>query len=144
MFHIDREVTFSGEINLGAVEIKDQDSDIRAEVTQAGLAVDVRNADVIGDSAIVAIDGTERRLDTTTLVGVLGYPMTLELEAWNTPCYIKQGDSAVVLPSVMARLQADEWRVTTVSGVEEAYFAVRRESTVTTGNLIATRIDNLV
>lgn len=143
--YIDREnnVTLSGDLAIGAVEVKDHDSETRAEVTQAGLAVEVRNADVIGDAAWVAIDGVERRLDTTSLVSPFGYPMTLELEAWDAPCYIKQGDSTVTLPVIKSRLLADEWRIATVSGVEEAYFAVQRQATTVSGTLVATRIDNM-
>lgn len=38
---IHNQPTVSGNFDLGAVEIKDQDSDLRAEVTTAGLAVDI-------------------------------------------------------------------------------------------------------
>jgi len=141
-------ITISGEdLELGAVEIKDNDSDIRADVTAAGLAVDPTYAPShIGISAWVALDAVERRLDCTTLVGIHGYPMLVELEAQDVPGWVFQGNNAVVLPVLpRARILADEWRLVTISGVEEAYFATQRPLTasgvLTSGTLVATRID---
>lgn len=150
MPYIDREhnVTISaGDLQIGAVEIKDHDSDLRAEVTTAGLAVDVNELSLIGDSVQIAITETERRLDTTPLVTAGGYPMTLELEARDTPAFLKQGDSTVVLNTdsgMNYRLQADDWRLCTVSGIAEAYFAVQRERTSVSGTLVVTRVDTLL
>lgn len=97
----------------------------------------------IGDSVWIAIDGTERRLDTTSLAAVHGYPMKLEAEARDAPCWIKQGDSTVTLPVIKARIQADEWRVVEAAGDHEAYFAVQRASGTVSGTLVITRIDLL-
>jgi hypothetical protein len=140
---IDREsnVTLSGDVQIGAVEIKDYDSDVRADVTAAGLAVDIQTPDLIGDGVQIAIDGTERRLDMTPLVGGFGYPMRCELEARAAPCYLKQGDSAIVLSGVNGRLRKDEWRIVTVSGIDQAYMALKRESTTVSGTLVVIRTD---
>lgn len=114
------------------------------KVTISGtIGVTNEDTSLVGDSAWIAIDGTERRLDTTSLAAVNGYPMDLELEAQNSPCYIKQGDSTVTLPAIKARITADGWRRVTVSGIEQAYFATQRESGTTSGTLVATRLDVL-
>ena len=143
-------VTISGDVAVGAgddriggVEIVDHDSDIRANVTQAGLQVEVNNPLLIGDGVQIAIDGTERRLDLTPLTAIFPYPMTVELEARSAPALLKQGDSTITLPGVPYRLTTDSWRVITVSGVEEAYVAVKRESTTTSGTLIGIRLDSI-
>lgn len=95
----------------------------------------------IGASTYTVIDGTQRRLDTTVLADGV-YPMDLELEAQGTPCWIYQGGSGVTLPANhFKRLCADEWELVRVAGAEEAYFSVLRESTATSGLLVATRID---
>jgi len=146
---IEREsrVTLSGDFSIGAVEIKDFDTDVRADVTEAGLEVDITyNPSHIGLSAWIALDNTERRLDCTPLVGIHGYPMLVELEAQDVPCWVFQGDNAVALPIFpRARMLADEWRMVTISGVEEAYFATQRNLTASgvliSGVLVATRID---
>jgi hypothetical protein len=139
------EITLTnGDIEIGAVEIKDHDSDLRAEVTPAGLAVEDRSPWLIGDAVWIAIDGTERRLDTTPLVGA-GYPMKLELEARDEGCSLKQGDIAITLAAggPNYRLLSDSWRIATVSGANEAYFAVQRYDVAGSGTLVATRIDLL-
>jgi hypothetical protein len=130
-----------GDAGIGGVEIKDQNTDIRANVTQAGLQVEVNNTCVIGEGVQVAIDGTERRLDMTPLTIPFGYPMTVEIESRNAPSLLTQGDSTITLTGVPYRLTTDNWRIVTVSGVEEAYIAVKRESTTTSGTLVGTRID---
>lgn len=137
--------TISGENLLGQVEIKDQDSDLMAEVTQAGLAVDINDPIKVGHSTYVVIDATERRLDTTSLIDGNGYPLEVEIEAQYAPCHIYQGTSLVTLPAGhLTRIRADEWRLVTISGVTEAYFAVKRESSSTaSGLLVATRIDRI-
>jgi len=130
--------------NIGAVEIKDADTETRAEVTTAGLTVDVNNFLLIGDSVEVLIDAIERRLDTTGLAAA-GYPFVVELEARAENCYLKQGNSAITLNTgtrTNSRLLADTWRLATVSGVNEAYFAIERAST-SSGVLVATRLDSL-
>jgi hypothetical protein len=145
MGFIDREsnVTLSGDITIGAVEIEDHDSGVRADVTEAGLNIDDWTRDVIGEGVQIQIVGSGSRLDCTPLVGGIGYPMRLELEARGAPCYIKQGDAAVVLGNVPSRMLADEWRIVTVSGEEEAYFMNQRESTTVSGTLVIVRIDNM-
>lgn len=142
---IDREhtTTISGTgLELGTTSIRDWDSDVRADVTMAGLAVDINDPRIVGDSTYIEIDGTARLLDLTTLSGV-GYPMEVELDARGAGCYMKQGGPTVTLAAVNYRLQADDWRLTTVSGVTEAYFRVIQEDTTVTGVLVATRIDSL-
>lgn len=131
----------AGDDRIGGVEIVDSLTDVRAGVTQAGLQVEVNNTLVIGDGVQIAIDATERRLDMTPLASTFGYPMTIELEARDTPALLKQGDSTITLPGVPQRLPMDNWRVVTVSGAEEAYVAVRRESTSVSGTLVAIRLD---
>ena len=141
---IDREsnVTLSGDFSIGAVELKDHDSELRANVTQAGVSVDIWSGDVIGDSLQVAIDDTERRLDCTPLAS-FGYPMRLELDIRDQPCYIKQGDASVSLTGVKAKLRKNDWRIVTMSGVDQSYLAVQTATPTTSGTLVATRIDTM-
>jgi len=135
--------TISGVTNMGSIIIKDDIDGTEANVTQAGLAVDVSNPIKIGHTAYQIIDASYRTLDTTTLLNSSDYPMVLELEAQYAPCYLYQGPSTVTLPAGhLKRLCMDEWEVVTVSGVDEAYFALVRESSSTaSGLLVATRID---
>lgn len=138
-------VTVSGEF-ASVVEVKDHDSEVRADVTGAGLAVDPTYAPAkIGLSVWTDIGAVERRLDLSPLSGIFGYPMLVEVEAIDAPCWVYQGNSTVTLPSQpRARIQEDEYRYVTVTGVEEAYIAALRTSASTTsGTLIATRIDRL-
>jgi hypothetical protein len=136
--------TQSGIEQQSVVEIKDNDGENRADVTQAGLTVDVNNISLIGSSTYTQIDATQRRLDTTSLVGTKGYPMDIELEAQYAPWWVYQGGSTVTLPTGhLTRIREDDWRLVTVSRVGDAYFAVLREATASTasGLLVATRID---
>ena len=141
-------VTISaGDLEIGAVEIKDHDSDLRAEVTVAGLAVDVNELSLIGDCVRCTIDSGERRLDLTPLVAGGGYPMVVELEARDSPVFLRQGNAAIVLNTTSGlnyRLQADDWRLCTVSGVAEAYLATERERTSVSGTLVACRGDTVL
>jgi hypothetical protein len=137
-------VTISGDFNIGAVEIQDEDTSLRAHVTQAGLMVDIGDRALIGLSVYATIGAAQTRLDTTPLVSPAGYPMDLELEAQFAPCWIYQGGSTVNVPAGhLKRIRENEWQLVTVSGVDEAYFACLRESTTSTasGLLVATRID---
>ena len=140
---ISNSVTVSGEFNIGAVEIEDTDSAMRAHVTQAGLQVDTGDQSRIGISTYQIIDATSRRLDCTPLAVGSGYPMDVELEAQFAPCYIFQGASTVTLPAGhLKRIRENEWQMVTISGVDEAYFAIVRESSSTaSGILCATRCD---
>lgn len=136
----------SGVFNIGSVQIEGSDG-TEAEVTEAGLAVDIGDHLQSGDSVYCVIDSTMRRLDTSPLALTDGYPMDLELEAQNAPCWIKQGDSSVVIPGGhLTRILMDEWRVVTVSGVGDAYFSCLLEPSATgyttSGVLVATRIDS--
>lgn len=144
--HIDREVSVSLSgvaLTMGAVSLVDKDSDVQANVTMAGLAVDVTTPRVIGDSLSVNIDATSTLLDLTSLADG-GYPITVELEARGAAALVKQGSGSVTLPAVAYRIKEDDWRVCTVSGTGEAYFRVQQEDTSFTGVLVATRIDSLL
>jgi len=137
-------ITMSGDINIGAVEIQDEDTTLRAHVTQAGLMVDIGDESKIGASVFTTIGATQTRLNTTPLVSAQGYPMDVELEAQFAPCWIYQGGSTVNIPAGhLKRIRENEWQVVTISGVDEAYFACLRESTTSTasGLLVATRMD---
>lgn len=98
---------------------------------------------VIGASVSVAIDGTERRLDLTSLATGKGYPMTIKLEAVGGACYVLQGGSVVALGSVKDRIQCDAWVEITVEDAAAAYVAVQRETSGDAGTLVGTRIDML-
>ncbi len=140
-------ITISGDFNIGAVEIQDEDTSLRAHVTQAGLMVDIGDRSLIGSSVFTTIGATETRLDTSSLSSAGGYPMDLELEAQFAPCWIYQGGSTVTLPAGhLKRIRENEWQVVTVSGIDEAYFACLRESTTSTasGLLVATRMDRRI
>ena len=135
----------SGDFQIGAVEIKDADSDVRAQVTNAGLAVDINDPIKLGAAITTIIDGTERTLDATPLASS-GYPIVVELEARDVACYIRQGAVAVSLGSPDAtnvRILEDDWRMVTIDSVNEAYFAVKRESGTASGILSCSRIDSL-
>jgi len=134
----------TNKIRMDDVTLVDKDSNVQANVTMAGLAVEVNNLQYIGDSVQGAVSNVEARLDTTPLAVSAGYPMKIELEIREINCFIKQGDSAVILPLYPTRMQANDWRVCTVSGVGDAYFAVRSEVAAESGVIVVTRIDSLL
>ena len=98
---------------------------------------------VIGDSTWIAIDDTERRLETISLAAVHGYPMSVEILAKGASANIKQGSSSVALPAVCYCLPSGVLKDFDVINADEAYFAVKRESGATSGTLIVTRTDLL-
>ena len=109
----------------------------------SGVVIDNRTPSKAGLSIQIAIDDTERLLDTTPLLGTSEYPMIVELEARDRGVYLHQGDSGVTLSGVNLRLQSDEWGVFTVDSEEDAYFALQTAEPTTSGTLVATRRDEI-
>ena len=99
------------------------------------------NDSKLGAVVTQTIDGTERRLDLTPLVD--SYPISVELEARDAGCYVRQGDSTVTLNATITknfRIQANGWRRITVESASEAYIAVK-QSGASTGTLAGGRLD---
>lgn len=88
------------------------------------------------------IDGTERRLNLTTLATSIGYPMKVELDARDSAALIRQGDSTVTLDGTTdKRITKDDQEEFTVIDANSAYFAVK-QAALDTGTLVGTRIDD--
>lgn len=128
-----------------AITLEDPDTGTDIQVTEAGLYTRVNNPSKLGNIIIEAIDGTERVVDCTTLSGVNGYPMDLELEARVADCYINQGDASVALNGGFgdARILADRWRRVTVDSPDDAYFAIKQSDATTSGVFVVMRIDSI-
>ena len=156
---------------IGSVSLIDSDTGVQADITAAGLDVNITNTNPIyvasssepvyiaasgtldvdvvsitnpvriGSTVQVAIDSTERLLDTTPLSLRGGYPMWLELEARDEACYIIQGDSLAALSGINYRVLADEWVIVNCDSDDDAYFAVQATDLTSSGTLTATRRD---
>lgn len=139
-------ITISG-INDGvSIGIADAVTGETAPVTTAGVYTRVNNPSKLGSLVIEAIDGTERVVDTTTLSGIYGYPMDIEIEARDADCYVQQGDASVALVAGglgNPRILADRWRRVTVDSPDDAYFAIQQSDPTTSGLFVAMRIDSL-